>query len=62
MTDEELMAVGAGLAGLVNGGVGAGLMLIRDKDDYSTRIASGCSAGLSIGAYRKRREWVGIVC
>lgn len=41
-----------GLAGLVHGVVGAGVMMTRGKDDYYNRIVSGCAAGASLGIMR----------
>lgn len=38
-----------GLAGVVHGIVGAGLISIKGRDDFRNRMLSGCAAGLSMG-------------
>lgn len=41
-----------GLVGLVSGLVGAGVILVRGKDDYWSRAVSGCAGGAALGLAR----------
>lgn len=41
-----------GIAGLVHGIVGAGIIATRGHDDLKNRAVSGCAAGLSLGITR----------